>query len=310
MAPLISTNLQSLRENLDDIISDISPSSTPVLSSIGKTKATQEYNQFLTDTLAPANKDNAGPEGAPAPTTTLNGPTKIGNHTQIFRKVVDVSNSTIASNTAGAKDEFLRQVVKAGKELKLDMEASIVSDNASVGGSTRKSAGMGAWISTNAMHGAGGSTPGFASAIVGDVVDGTTRPLTEDLFNDMIEEIYGHTDTDELRVIAPPKLKKAISQFDANATKYNVAATKKATNTIDIYVNDFSVLNIGLSRYLKSTSIIAYNPELWAWASLRPVTKIDLAVTGDAKNMMLVTEGTLQSRNETGNGKLADVTPV
>ena len=308
MAPLITSNLRNVKEDLPDIINDISPSSTPVLTSIGKAKAGQPYHEYLTDKLAPANKDNAAVEGAAAPEANNTGPSRVGNHTQIFRKAIDVSNTSIASNTAGTKDEFLRQVTKAGKELKTDMEATIVSDNPSIGAGAKKSGGMGAWISTNALHGAGGDTPGFVNGLVGAVVDGTTRTITEDLFNDMIESVYNQTDVEELRVIAPPVLKKAISNFSGNATKYNVAETRKVTNTVEIYENDFGIFNIGLSRYLKSTSVIAYNPELWAWATLRPVTKIDLAQTTDGKRMMLVTEATLEARNEAGNGKLADVT--
>lgn len=314
MAPLISKNAKNLKEDLVDIINDISPTATPVLSAIGKTSAKQQYHSFMTDTLSAADANNAAPEGADAPEANNYGPNRVGNFTQIFRRPVTVSNSLIESDTAGAKNEFIRQVVKAGKEMKLDNEASIVSDNASVQGTATvagKSAGMGAWLSTNAMHGAGGSTEGFGVGnTVAPVVDGTTRPLTESMLGELLEKIYAHADPDDYKLISNPVLRNTINAFSGNATKYNMADKKSVVNTVELYDSSYGTLHIGLSRYLKETSIIAFNPELWAWASLRPLTKIDLGVTGDSKKMLLISEGTLEAKNEAGNGKIADVTPA
>ena len=41
------------REDLTDVIYDISPTDTPIMSSIGKTKATSVYHEWQTDSLSP-----------------------------------------------------------------------------------------------------------------------------------------------------------------------------------------------------------------------------------------------------------------
>ncbi len=40
------------REDLSDVIYNISPTDTPIMSSIGKTKATGVYHEWQTDSLA------------------------------------------------------------------------------------------------------------------------------------------------------------------------------------------------------------------------------------------------------------------
>ena len=65
-----------MREDLSDVIYNISPTDTPFMSSIGKTKATAVYHEWQTDSLAAA-AANAAVEGADASEATLS-PTKIG----------------------------------------------------------------------------------------------------------------------------------------------------------------------------------------------------------------------------------------
>ncbi len=47
------------REDLTDVIYNISPTETPFMSSIGKTKATAVYHEWQTDSLAAATTANA-----------------------------------------------------------------------------------------------------------------------------------------------------------------------------------------------------------------------------------------------------------
>ncbi len=52
------------REDLSDVIYNISPTDTPFMSSIGKTKATAILHEWQTDSLAAASLSNAAVEGA------------------------------------------------------------------------------------------------------------------------------------------------------------------------------------------------------------------------------------------------------
>ena len=74
------------REDLTDVIYNISPTDTPFMSSVGKTKATGVYHEWQTDSLAAANIDNAAVEGADASDATLSPTVRVGNYTQISQK--------------------------------------------------------------------------------------------------------------------------------------------------------------------------------------------------------------------------------
>lgn len=74
------------REDLSDVIYNISPTETPFLNSVGKTKATAVYHEWQTDSLAAVNVSNAVVEGATATDATLSPSVRVGNRTQISQK--------------------------------------------------------------------------------------------------------------------------------------------------------------------------------------------------------------------------------
>ena len=59
------------REDLSDVIYSISPTDTPFMSTVGKTKATAVLHEWQTDSLAAAVSTNAAVEGADASSATL-----------------------------------------------------------------------------------------------------------------------------------------------------------------------------------------------------------------------------------------------
>lgn len=309
MAITLTTALKNLNEDIVDTLSNIAPSATPVLSKIGKTKATNRYHENLIDTLSPPNKDNARAEGAAALVPNNSVVDRVGNWTQIFGAEVSVSGSVDKADTAGMK-EFPRQVANKLKEIKTDQEASIVSDNASVGGATRKTAGMGAWIKTNAVENGGSTTPGYASGLVGAPTGGTPVVVTEAMLGTLAANIY-NAGGEIKELIASPQMKTKLSAIlSGNATRWNNAREKQAYSNVDFYSTDFGEFAIKPHRMLSNNTIIAYDPDLWAWATYRPVFTQALGVDGDARKVQIITEGTLESRNEAGNGKIAGVKPA
>lgn len=307
MPTLITQNAAHVREDLGDIISMISPEETPFTSAIGKAKATQKTHEWLRDELAAVNKDNAAAEGADAADATLITPTRLSNQTQIFTKTVAVSNTFEATNTAGGKSEIAKQIMKAGKELKRDQEAAFLSANPSVATGARKLGGAEAWIRSNALHGTGGATAGFSGGVVGAVTAGTARAFTEAMLITGLQNAYiagGNVTT----IMASPILKAKIGTFTGGATKQAVADGKKTLNVgVDIYNGDFGRQDVVASRFMSTSTVIAFDEDLWKVAVLRGVTKNELAKTGDATKYQLVTEVTLESLNESGNAKIADL---
>lgn len=306
MAATTTTQVVHGREDLANIINDISPEETYVYSSIQKTKATATRHESLTEELSPVNPTNAFIENAPFDDSTLTVPKRIGNYTQISQKVVNVSKTLQAINTAGSQNEFVRQVKKAGVEIRRDIEAAIVSNNASSAGPVRMSGGMEAWISSNALHGTGGSTPGYNGAITPAAVDGTTRVFTEALFAEALHKAW-QSNGKVTTVLAPGPLKQVISGFNGNSTKYTLSKDKTVTAGVDVYVGDFDTHTIVPHRYVRSTTVMLYDPELWALATLRNFEKEDLAKQTDGDRKAIVTEWTLECKNELGNAKIADL---
>ena len=159
MAGLTTYDTIGIREDLSDIIYNISPTDTPFMSGIGKTKATNTKYDWQTDTLS-AVAANAAVEGAAISYGSLTSTTLAFDYTQISTKAVQVTGTDDAVLAAGRSSELAYQVAKAAKELKRDMENALLSNTAkAVGDNTtaRTLGGLPTWISTNVSAGAGGS---------------------------------------------------------------------------------------------------------------------------------------------------------
>ena len=140
------------REDLSDIIYDISPTDTPFMSNVERGTATATLHEWQTDSLAASNADNAQIEGGDATTNTASPTTRFGNYTQIFHKVPLVARTQRSVNTAGRRDEMSYQIAKRGREMKRDMEARYTSAQGAVAGGSgtaREMAGLGAWLFGN-----------------------------------------------------------------------------------------------------------------------------------------------------------------
>jgi len=123
-----------VREDLADVIYDISPTDTPIMSSIGKARATQTAHEWQTDVLAAATFGNALVEGDDATSASLTPTTRIGNFTQIVGKTVQISGTLEAVDKAGRKSEKAYQLAKASAEIKRDIENIITANQAKSNG--------------------------------------------------------------------------------------------------------------------------------------------------------------------------------
>ena len=144
------------REDLSDVIYNISPTDTPFLSSAAKTQATAVLHEWQTDSLASAVTNNAVIEGDEATADAVAATTRLSNSSQILDKVVTITGTQEAVDKAGRASEIAYQVAKKAKELKRDLESSLTSNNAEVTGSAsaaRVLGGLGSWVATNDVFG-------------------------------------------------------------------------------------------------------------------------------------------------------------
>ena len=87
------------REDLTDVITNISPKETPITTMIGKTKAKATYHEFPEDELADA-AENAHVEGEKDTAAAAPARTRKGNHTQIMKRGYSVTNTQQAVDKA------------------------------------------------------------------------------------------------------------------------------------------------------------------------------------------------------------------
>ncbi len=298
------------REDLTDIIYNISPTETPFMSSIGKTKATAVYHEWQTDSLAAATTANAAIEGADATSATLAPTVRLGNYTQIIQKTVQVSGTLDTVNKAGRKSEKAYQLAKASAELKRDLETILLANQGrSAGTSTvaRKLGSILSWIKTNSDVGSGGADP--ATIGVSTRTDGTQRTFTEALLKTVVSEVYVSGGSPKILMVGAAG-KQKVSSFAGIAAQRYMAPGNTPTTIIgaaDVYMSDFGTMSVVPNRFMRTRDALILDPEYAALAYLRPFQTNDLAKTGDSENTQLLAEVTLEVKNEAAHGIVADL---
>ena len=278
------------REDLTDVIYDISPTDTPIMSSIGKTKATSINHEWQTDSLAAATTANALVEGASATEASITPTTRLGNLTQIVGKTVMVSGTLLASDLAGRKSEMAYQLAKASAEIKRDIETIITANQGqaagSSGSSARKMGSLLSYIKTNTNKGSG-TTAGADPTTIGvsTRTDGTTRAFTETFLKDVVAKVFASGGTPSALFVSPAQ-KQVVSGFTGLAAqRYQVPTSGQATILAgaDLYQSDFGVLQIVPNRFMRTRDALVLDPEYAALAYLRPFRTNDIARVGDAE---------------------------
>jgi len=295
MATNFSTyDANAIREDLSDVIYDISPTDTPFLSSITKKgSVSNTYFEWQTDALTAASGSNAVIEGAAVGTAATTATTRLGNYTQISKKVVEVTGTQDKVNNAGKKSEMAHQLAKASKELKRDMETSLLADNAAVAGSAsvaRETKGAAAFITTNVTN---AGTSGSHAAVVEDDI----TAVAESTWN-----AGGEPST----ILLGATNKKLITAMSgrASSTQSVVDDNKSIYNAVDVYVSDFGTFNIQLDRYADQDIIYFLQNDMWSVDYLRDFQTVDIAKEGDSDKKMLLVEYGLRCGNEAANGKI------
>jgi len=299
------------REDLSDVIYNISPTETPFMSSIGKTKATAVNHEWQTDSLAAATTNNAAVEGADASDATMVPTVRLGNYTQILQKTIKVSGTLDTVNKAGRKSEKAYQLAKASQELKRDMETIMLSNQGKSAGATnstaRKMGSLLSWIKTNSDVGISGVDP--LTIGTSTRTDGTTRTFTETLLKTVVAKVFDAGGMPSVLMVGSLGKQKVSSFAGIGATRFNVTGAKPSTiiGAADIYVSDFGNISVVPNRFMRARDALVIDPEYAAIAYLRPFQTNELAKAGDADKTQILVECTLEVKNEAAMGIIADL---
>ena len=288
-----ANNIAGQKEDVEDIIYDISPTETPFTSSIGSSAANAVTHEWHEDSLAsPA--VNGAKEGADAADTAVATVSLKSNRCQIFTKDVSVTNTAERVGKYGRSSEMSYQIAKKGKEIKRDIEHAFVGLE-QAGAAETAGAGRLLTSATNQMDSGGITT--------------TTGALTETKLLTGLQNVFDEGgNVNQIQV--PPAKAVTIAGFAAsgNGTTRDFGESKRMVNAVDFYVSPFGEAAVVTNRFVKSDTVLLLDTDYWSRAVLRPMQTIDLAVNGDSTKKQLVTELTLVCENSKASGALQDIT--
>jgi hypothetical protein len=102
--------------------------------------------------------------------------------------------------------------------------------------------------------------------------------------------------------------KQVFSTFTGRATPMEDAKSKKIVASVDAYESDFGKLKVVANRFQRSRDCLVLQMDMWAVAYLRKFVERELAVTGDSRRFQILSEYTLEARNEKASGGVFDLT--
>jgi len=277
------------KEDILDLITQISPYETPYLTRLGVSKANYTYHEWLTDVMnATASTGDAVDEGASASNAALQDKTRVYNYTQISDRVFTISGTEEAVSHYGLDSQYAYQLEKAMKELKVKMERVLLGSSGATAGGTgypRQMIGAFKWVAT------------------GNVVSGNAgaSALTESNYNTLLQYIYEDGGNPDVTFVNG-FMKRRISAFASNNARYIEMSPnqKKLTGIISWYESDFGTQEVVLDRWClglnngeKGAGLVAEMGK-WRIAYLRKPFTNPLAVDGDRKSVQILTEYTLE----------------
>ena len=304
------------REDLSDIIYDISPTETPFLSMAAKAKAKSRRHEWQTDSLASA-ATNSQIEGDDATANTATPTVRLANDCQILSKTVAVTGTQEAVDKAGRNSEMAYQIAKRSKELKRDLEYALTRNQGATNGASGTAptmSGIESWLATNRTTlGATistATTPGYASGEAAAPTDASVAGTFTKAGLDKVIQLCWTQGGEPKVIMVGPYNKTVLSGFAGIATLYKEVPGMKQGVIVggaDAYVSNFGEHVIIPSRFSRDQTALVLDMDYWAVAYLRPWTQFELAKTGDSERRQILVECTLEARNEAASGKVSDL---
>lgn len=275
---------QTLQEDVVDAIYNVDYKSTPFVSRIGESVATNTLHSWLVDFYG-APGLNANAESADAIVVDAVNPVRKSNVVQLFRKVITVSDTERAVPNYGMNDPFEYQTKKRMVEIARDIELAAIAGTRASGSSgvARQTDGAIALITTNKTAQTSGTC------------------FSEAVFLNLLSQVYSAgTDEDVDLLLTGPALKLAIDKFSTNTTKYLDANAFEQALRVDTYMSSFGIHKVCLERNVPNGGILGVDTSKWrtAWLVNRRVAIQPLGKTGSSTKALMEGEATFEALNE------------
>ena len=285
----------SRREDLLDIISDVSPDENPLSTMFKTTTASQTLHEWVEDYLSRPTSVSAAIEGAAASYSDLTQPARRNNVTQVISTTFRVSGTMRAVDVAGMSDPLDYQSAKALRDWKNKLEYSLLNGARASGdsGVARQMSGIQNIVTSHYTN----------------LNSGTS--LSETHLNSMVLSVAADVGTSDVfdMVLTTLQLRQKISTFTAGNTKYVDASDKKLVRPVMVYESDFGVHRIFGHKDVTSAVatpgpyVLGLKEDKWRVAYLRKPVREILAKDGDRDNGQIVGEATLEFLAERANAK-------
>jgi len=310
--------VKGVREDLSDLIDDISPVEFPFQSNAKKGKAKQNRHEWQYDSLDAHTNGNAMIEGNDVTFITASPTTRAGNFLQTLVKGVSVAGKLRASDTAGRADELTYQLDKRMREIKRDLEASLTQNTAATAGAAATPAQMAGFESFITQYQTVGGTTATATTPGINTTSGyvTTAPtdctagtISESHLTSLIQTVW-NAGGDPKTIMVGGLGKNKLSGFAGIATRYrDVPGNKQAAiiGGVDTYVSNFGIHSIVPNRFMRTRVVLLIDFDHVRVAKLRPFAMEKLGKTGDADKYEILGDYTLEVSNPSAHGKIVDV---
>ena len=330
MATIASTSVvaldaqKNIREDLGNVIFNVTPFMTPFTSGISQTKATADTHEWLTDTYEDAIDTNARVE-AGLPQTSTAGTTRVrlGNFIQIADKTVTVTKKAEFMDRAGIPGkEMAYQLMKLGKELQMDVEkqtlgcygavSTKIQGNAADAG---VSGAFGSFIVTNQEANGGTDNQGNAAG----VGDGSTVPavgpanvlIDQGSMDTLLDGVWNNSgDINSAKIMASAgtvsSLRNALKGMADNVDSNLNANSTSGANIISrvaVYVSQFGPIAVVPNKHMPAKTLYVVDYSTWglAFAGGKKIHTTDIATQTSAEQKLLECYYTLEARSEEAN---------
>jgi len=308
------------REDLQDAMSMLAPSETPVLSSADKFKCNGTFVEWGVDKLSTPSS-TAVSEGADVTDfeDKFESVARLGNYVQKLRRSYRVSDLQQAVSSVGPQD-IARAEMKAVKELKRDVEKTILGtqDRAAEngGGTAYTMRGLGDWLDSTGPS----DVPADYRTPSGSIH--ASGAFTETVMNNLITSVYRVSGvTNSLTLVADTALRRVISDFarsDSSTGPIRTFNSNSASGLIKLsvgqYQSDHGIVTIvdmnpdcAPDTTDKDTGYLV-NPEYYAVGELIPLGSTRLPNLGGGERGYVDWTGTLKVAHPGAHGKITDVT--
>lgn len=313
------------REDLLDILVNISPFKTPFFSGLGKTVAKGILHESMVDSLpAPGDPERGDldvhctPESSDAEFDALDVPCRINNLTHIFRKTYDISDSQQAVLTAGIPNMMVHQASRALKILGTLIEFALLHSIRAVQVAPQDNGECLSPQTCRKMDGIfavlGWTTDDFAC--LDEMKQGTTldpagspyTELTPELLADLHELMWAKGAEPQDCYVGPYQKRKISNMFLQGQVRNTTVETRKLLSVIDVFETDFGTVRVNLHRYMPSRRVLFTDNQYLKVAILRAVKAEILARLGNSTKGMVEGEVTLEPRCPASLGQIIALT--